>query len=404
MANKPAPPLTQLGSSIAVATQTELGNLDPSLLTPGTSVYVTADASTWVLTVSTAGVGAGVIAVAGITGYRWIEQGGSSGFVTLAQLASTTVTSGGTLTGINNPAGRYDQASLQGILDQDAVMKVDLAASDGTGGTSIIATQNTGGYQGNTKALEPYLQGLGASIATLGATYQTIANPANFTLSNTHVLEADLTATSTNVIENLLTVKRASSGTPAVGMGVRTRYQLADSGGTTRDGYVEEVEWTGIGATTGSTVTKKTTYLQGLGSGTGLQTSMVQTGGGNGQAQFQDGNGSTKPGIAFISANNVGMGNSGGLLAFHYISPVVGMNASQIGFFSKQATPAAPGSVGAAATNSVAPTGSANVYPDFTNGTVYATDYASLHATISQMAAKLTAIESSLRAMGLIVT
>jgi hypothetical protein len=58
----------------------------------------------------------------------------------------------------------------------------------------------------------------------------------------------------------------------------------------------------------------------------------------------------------------------------------------------------------ASLTNNVALTGSANVLPDFTNGTVYATDYASLHATISQMASKLAALELALKGCGIVTT
>jgi hypothetical protein len=47
-------------------------------------------------------------------------------------------------------------------------------------------------------------------------------------------------------------------------------------------------------------------------------------------------------------------------------------------------------------TNSVALTGTSGALPDFTNGVTYSTDYPALHATISQMASRLTLLEAKL--------
>lgn len=68
------------------------------------------------------------------------------------------------------------------------------------------------------------------------------------------------------------------------------------------------------------------------------------------------------------------------------------------------APPGAQPAVGASLTNNVAPTGSANVLPDFTDGSTYSTDYPALHATISQMAAKIVALELSLKGDGTVGT
>lgn len=84
-------------------------------------------------------------------------------------LASTSVDSGAASVGVNNPAGRYSEASVQGVLDEDMVAKDDLAASDGTGGTSLVATQNAGAYYGGTHDTEAFLQAGGAKDASQDA-------------------------------------------------------------------------------------------------------------------------------------------------------------------------------------------------------------------------------------------
>ncbi len=66
-------------------------------------------------------------------------------------------------------------------------------------------------------------------------------------------------------------------------------------------------------------------------------------------------------------------------------------------------TPVPPNiSVGVPLVNSVAPTGTPGACPDFTDGTVYATDYPNLHATISQLTAKVAALEAADRARGFV--
>lgn len=226
----PAPPVIQLGASIAVATTTELGTLDVSHLNPGTQVFVSADNSLWTLEISTATVGAGVVAVAGITGWRWIEQGGTSGFVTLAQLADVSATSGATLVGVNANGGMFSEPDLQHVLQEDVVLKVPLAATDGTGGASLVGIQDTGGYFTGT-VVETALQELGAGSAGK----QTVANPTEFTESTGNVFGVNLSDAGTNSTSILANYKHQTSGAAAAGFGSIIKTQLENAAGALID-------------------------------------------------------------------------------------------------------------------------------------------------------------------------
>lgn len=61
---------------------------------------------------------------------------------------------------------------------------------------------------------------------------------------------------------------------------------------------------------------------------------------------------------------------------------------------------AAVGAAVDAVTNSVADDGTHATFPDFTDGAVYATDYANLHKCVSQMAREIAQLSAAIRAMG----
>jgi len=197
----PQNPGQRIGAIIVVADSTELAALDPSGLTLGSEVYKTDDDSYWELKVSSASLGSTVIAVNGISGLRWILRVAAAGFVTLAQLADTSVTSGATLVGVNANGGMFSEPDLQHVLQEDVVLKAALAATDGTGGTSLVGTQNTGGYFSNTHGTETYLQAVGAANATNVANIAT--NTTNIATNTTAIATAN-----TNISNGLQFVSR----------------------------------------------------------------------------------------------------------------------------------------------------------------------------------------------------
>lgn len=130
-------------------------------------------------------------------------------------------------------------------------------------------------------------------------------------------------------------------------------------------------------------------------------------------ARFTDGDfqaiatqGATYPGLSFTNDNRMGVSLDGGnrTCLAHASVECLSVDSSagvpRIGVLGNVGSPAPAQSVGATPTNNVAATGSANVYPDFTNGTTYATDYAALHATISQLCAKVAAMDAALKLFG----
>lgn len=74
-------------------------------------------------------------------------------------------------------------------------------------------------------------------------------------------------------------------------------------------------------------------------------------------------------------------------------------SSSKISFFG--ATAVVKQTFGGAITNNVVASGTTRQFDDFTNGTVYATDYAALHATISQLCAGQALVVTALRNYGL---
>ncbi len=71
-----------------------------------------------------------------------------------------------------------------------------------------------------------------------------------------------------------------------------------------------------------------------------------------------------------------------------------------IGFFT--ATPVAQQVRAATLTNSIAASGTSETCPDFTNGSVYSTDYAALHAAVYWLAHAMVQHDTALRAYGLL--
>ena len=165
VSGNPQNPGQRVGAIIVVADSTALAALDPSGLTLGSEVYKTDDDSYWELKVSSAALGSTVIAVNGISGLRWLLRVAAAGFVTLAQLADTSVTSGATLVGVNANGGMFSEPDLQHVLQEDVVLKANLAATDGTGGASLVGIQDVGNYYTAT-AVEGALQETGATNAT----------------------------------------------------------------------------------------------------------------------------------------------------------------------------------------------------------------------------------------------
>jgi hypothetical protein len=329
----PAPPVIQLGSSIAVATTAELGTLDASHLNPGTEVTVTADNSLWRLSISSASVGAGVVAVAGITGWRWLEQGGTSGFVTLAQLADTTVTSGATLIGVNANGGMFSQPDLQHVLQTDVVLKANLAAQDGSGGASLVGIQDVGNYFTGT-VVETAMQELGASRATDEtniALKQTKAAPAPFTTTTGQLVEIDLSDAGTNTASVATVTAHDTSGTAAAGFGTIDKNRLENASGTMKDATQTTSRWVvatnaaeraavDVSAMVGGTMTKLATFSGGdtaqaeapliLPGANSSEQTILFTGAGN-QTLYKTGSGrmvvTAEGAISFVAGSSTGL-------------------------------------------------------------------------------------------------
>lgn len=312
--SNPSPPVIQLGASIAVATTTELGTLDPSHLGLGTQVMVTADGSIWLLSKSTATVGAGVVAVSGVTGWRWLEQGGTTGFVTLAELADTTITSGATLIGVNANGGMFSEPDLQHVLQEDVVLKANLAATDGSGGASLVGVQNTGGYWANSHALETILQTIGSGLFSLGAA------------GKLELDVADATTATTSVVK--LTT-HTTSGVPAPGFGSIDKQQLKNAAGTLKDASQFVTRWTvatggsersslDIGVTLGGTMTTVASFSGGGGADASLnlptantsEQAILLTSAGN-QSIYKTGSGNFAMGadasLSFVAGSSTGL-------------------------------------------------------------------------------------------------
>ncbi len=155
----------RLGASITVTDTTALALLDPNGLDIGTNVYVADDTEFWTLVTSTAALGPGVVEVLGTVGARWVPVTSTSGFVTFADLSDTTLdNAGANLIGVYANGGQFSEPTLQGVLQEDVVIKTDLAATDGSGGAALVGIQDTGGYYTGTN-VELALQEIGAKDA-----------------------------------------------------------------------------------------------------------------------------------------------------------------------------------------------------------------------------------------------
>lgn len=224
------------GAAVSVASETSLGQLDIGGLTLGTEVYVQSTDTRWTLKISTAAIVDGVVAVLGVTGMRWIRQGDFGTFVTFGDLSSTAVDSGATLIGVNANGGMFSEPDLQGVLQEDVVLKVPLAAVDGTGGASIVGIQDAGGYFTGTT--------VEAALAQIGAAgIQTIANPTEFTLSTGNVLSALLSDAATNAASAMRTWEHQTSGTAAASFGSKQLDRLENASGTMKDAVSMAIQW-----------------------------------------------------------------------------------------------------------------------------------------------------------------
>jgi hypothetical protein len=181
-------PPYEIGASLVVDTTAELALLPVDFLNFGSQVYVNEDNVFYTLTNSDDAPGPGIIAVYGrVGGSRWIENGGATGFVTFADLSSTTVDSGATLIGVNSNDGMFSEPDLQHVLQEDVVLKTVLAATDGSGGAQTVGIQDVGSYFTGTN-VEAALQELGAKDAgevTLAALAATTI-PSGASLSGVH--------------------------------------------------------------------------------------------------------------------------------------------------------------------------------------------------------------------------
>ena len=234
---------------------------------------------------------------------------------------------------------------------------------------------------------------------------QTVSNPAPTTLSSGNVVDIVLQDAATNTPSTVLKIEHGTSGTPvaaataAAAFGTKVEFKLDDTVNVKQIAAVLGAHWRAVGAIVGSDSGVLSVTVQSSGS-------LVQVAAFNDYAsQFQNGN-TTNPGIGFISDARHGMCQDGSSRVgiVHTSVQVAAFDSTagtpRIGVLANVGAPVAAQAVGATPTNNVALTGSANVFPDFTNGTTYATDYASLHATISQMAAKITAIDAALKLFG----
>jgi hypothetical protein len=332
--------------------------------------------------VSTASIGAGVIAVAGVTGYRWIEQGGASGFVTLAQLASTAADSGASKVGVNADAGRYSQPDLQSVLNIDMVAKVDLAAIDGTGGQSLIGTQNTGGYFSGTHSSETYLQSAGAAIA-LRPLASDLASTANSKGASTIGVEVGATnveaALAAGVAGTALKAPIASptfTGTihaPVGTSAVVPTYAWTGSGGQ-YGFWLDDAAHQVLLARAGVTIFK-------------FDNSFVH---------IPD----TTAAVNLGPVPDISMARNPDGALYLYATP--GVNC--VNGFGLNHTPVGPQHVLASLTNNCIASGTTGTIPDWTNLAVYATDAQAIHDAISQLTKKVAAMELAEKAFGLLIT
>lgn len=134
------------------------------------------------------------------------------------------------------------------------------------------------------------------------------------------------------------------------------------------------ITWVGQGGN--SSAGGAVSYLGGDGNGAGNA---------GGTANLDSG----QPGAGGVSVTNVG--------AVRATKINIGWAGSTIGVFG---TTAVAQQVAHAPTNNIAPSGTTDVWPDFTDGTVYANDYANLHASVSQMAAKIVQLQAALANFG----
>lgn len=332
------------GAQVSVADSTALAALDSDGFTIGTPVWNIALQAVFRLTVSTAALSSLVVAVAGITGARWISDGGAAGFVTLAELASTTVTSGATLIGVNANGGMFSEPDLQHVLQEDVVLKAVLAATDGTGGASIVGVQDTGGFFAGT-TVEAILADIGGNYAKTSAVALklNIANP-----------------TFTGVMQ---TTSGGSAAAPAYGFaGTGGQYGMSFNGSNQVD-----ISRAGVAV---ATFDFANLLIQGNAAALTLQ--------GDTSINRDAGTGEMK------------------------LTNTVGVRA--VSKFGLAAAPVAPQSVLASLTNNCTASGTTGTIPNFTSLTVYATDAQAIHDGISQLAKKLTVMETALKAFGLLIT
>jgi hypothetical protein len=330
---------------------------------------------------------------------------GEVGEVTTAQLAATTIPSGASLVGIHDAGGLITATNVETAFQEVAtniaantaaialrVTTANLASTALGLGASLVGINDAGGLITATQ-VEAALQ----EIFTSNALKQTIADPSVSTISSGNVVQFTLLDAVTNAVSPIMRVAHTSTGTTAPGFGGALDFWLQADNGTLAVASRMQSVW--LDPAIGSL---------------DAAWSLVQRTGAGFSETFQNSHFNSKssagsvalPGWCFLTDGTSGMSLPGGSilnLGFGGAAQL-GMQSGAIGFLAQSATPVVAASIGATLTNNVALTGSANVLPDFTNGAVYATDYASLHATISQMAAKLTAIETQLKALGLTIT
>lgn len=331
------------GAQISVADSTALAALDTDGFTIGTGVWNIGLQILFRLAVSTATLSSTVVATRDITGARWLADSGPGIGVTLAELASTSVTSGATLVGVNANGGMFSEPDLQHVLQEDVVLKALLAATDGTG-AATVGVQDTGAFFAGT-TVEAILADIGANYAKTSAVALklNIANP-----------------TFTGVMQ---TTSGGSAAAPAYGFaGTGGQYGMYFDGSNriaiTRAG-VDQL-----------TIDAANTTIPGNGATLtlGTDTSLSRNAG---------------DGAAYLT-NSVGL-----------------RVVSKLGL---AAAPVAPQSVLASLTNNCTASGTTGTIPDWTSLSVYVTDAAAIHDAVSQLAKKLTVMETSLKNFGLLVT
>lgn len=286
---------------------------------------------------------------------------------------------------------------MDGFLDQNTGF---LPPTAGAAASMAIAGAISGGTAGRV-----LFEGAGPVLSdAAGFTYATTSG---ITMST------DDAATATSLV--MLSLEHTSSGTAAAGFGTGILFKAESAGGTSRSiGQLDSILTTATDATEISALVLKLAQA-------GTLTEVARFGGVAPAVDFQVGfgrvlldarttdtanfshrsqTGTTVAALQHSATGQTNMNCTSGQSGFIQVSGTnrFRWNSTGIAFFTGSAV--AQQTVGANVNNVVA-SGTTGQFDDFTSGTVYATDYAALHATVSQLCRTVAQMTVAMRAYGL---